>query len=214
VAAVLVGLVGLAILGYQIALADFDLAVALPLQLCDIATAAAVTALWTRDPRAAAFTYYVGLSLTIQAVLTPSVATTFPSPEFFGFWGLHVAVVWTAAYLTWGLGLRPDWRLYRFSLLATIAWAAVAMGFNAVAGTNYGYLRWKPATATLLDLMGPWPWYVLVATLTVAAVWAVFLTLPWRLVERRSQLTPEVVRRGAAPTGRAPHRGPPRPRRR
>ncbi|WP_235626610.1 YwaF family protein, partial [Mycobacteroides abscessus] len=39
-------------------------------------------------------------------------------------------------------------------------------------GSNYGFLNRKPSTASLFDLMGPWPWYVVVATVLVLAVWA------------------------------------------
>jgi hypothetical integral membrane protein (TIGR02206 family) len=182
--AVATALVGVAMQGYQLTPDDYALSTSLPLQLCDVGTVAAVVALWTRSPRAAAFTYYVGLSLTVQGVLTPSLAEGFPHPRFFGFWALHFLVVWSAVYLTWGLGIRPTWRLYWFTVAATTTWAAAAYAFNVVAGTNYGYLNRKPDSASLLDLLGPWPWYVLVEIGLVFVGWAVLMTWPWQRARR------------------------------
>ncbi len=166
---------------YQLTPGDWDLATSLPLQLCDLAWVAAVIALWTRNARAAAFTYYVGLSITSQGILTPSLAEQFPDPRFFGFWGTHLLVVWATCYLTWGLGLRPSWRLYGFTIAATAAWAVGAYLFNIVAGTNYGYLNRKPASASVLDVLGPWPWYVVAEITIVFFGWMLVMTLPWVL---------------------------------
>jgi hypothetical integral membrane protein (TIGR02206 family) len=177
--AVTVAVVGLAMQGYQLTPDDFSLATSLPLALCDVGTVASVIALWTRSPRAAAFVYYVGLSLTTQGILTPSLAEGFPHPRYFGFWALHLLVVWSAVYLTWGLGMRPTWRLYRSTVLITLTWAVTAYCFNVVADTNYGYLNRKPSSASLLDLLGPWPWYVLAEIALVVSLWALVMTWPW-----------------------------------
>lgn len=166
---------------YQFEPGGFDLGSSLPLELCDLAEYAAIVALWTRSPRATAFTYYVALTLSIQAIVTPSLGQSFPSPRFFGFWTLHFLVVWAAAYLTWGLGFRPTWRLYGFTCLATLVWAVVAYPLNEVLGTNYGYLNRKPGSASLLDLLGPWPWYLLAAAAIIVTGWALLLTVPWTL---------------------------------
>lgn len=195
--AVAVASVGLAMQAYQLTPEDWDFATSLPLQLCDLATVAAAVALWTRSPRAAAFTYYVGLTLTIQGIVTPSLAEAFPHPRFFGFWALHFLVVWAAVLLTWGLGLRPDWSLYRFTVAVTAGWAVAAYLFNVATGTNYGYLNRKPRSASLLDLLGPWPWYVFAEIGLVFAGWALLLTLPWTLTARRA---------APAPGGRPPRR--------
>ena len=47
----------------------------------------------------------------------------------------------------------------------TVAYAAFVGLVDALTGANYLYLRSKPAAPTLLDVMGPWPWYVLAAGL-------------------------------------------------
>jgi hypothetical integral membrane protein (TIGR02206 family) len=91
---------------------------------------------------------------------------------------MHSLVVCAAIYLTWGMGLRPDWRSYRVAVLTTIGWGLVMFGFNQLAGTNYGFLNTKPLTASLLDLLGPWPWYLLSELIFGAAAWAL-ITWPW-----------------------------------
>ncbi len=158
--------------------AYWDLEKTLPLQLCDLASGVAVYALWTRRRWAAALTYFWGLTLTSQAILTPDLAADFPDPIFILFWAMHVLVVWAAVYLVWALGLGPDWRRYRIALAVTAAWAISVYVFNVLAGTNYGYLNAKPNAASALDLLGPWPWYVLYEVLIVAAFWAL-ITWPW-----------------------------------
>ncbi|OBG20846.1 hypothetical protein A5765_22345 [Mycolicibacterium celeriflavum] len=161
------------------------LAGSVPLQLTDLATVVAAYALWTQRHWAYALTYYWGLVLSVQALISPVLrGPDFPHYRFLAFYAIHLLVVWAAIYLTWGRGLRPDWRSLRFAIFVTLIWAAATMVFNAVAGTNYGFLNAKPSTASLLDVLGPWPVYVLVGATLVAAVWAL-MTWPW--AARRSR---------------------------
>ena len=156
----------------------FDFNKSLPLQLCDFAWLAAIVALWTRHWAATALVYFWGLTLTIQGIITPSLTDLFPHPQYFMFWGMHFFTVWAAVYLTFGLNVRPTWRSYRFAVATTAGWAVTVMTFNALTGTNYGYLNRKPAVGTLLDLFGPWPAYVVVEIALVAGIWAL-MTWPW-----------------------------------
>lgn len=156
----------------------FDLQSTLPLQLCDLAWMAACVALWTHARWAVALTYYWGLVLTSQALLTPWLTATFPDPKFLGFWGMHYLIVWSAFFLVWGLRLRPDWRGFTTTVATTAVWMATVYLFNLAAGTNYGFLNEKPSTASLLDYLGPWPAYLLAEMMIVAVVWAL-MTWPW-----------------------------------
>lgn len=157
----------------------------IPLRLTDLATAAAAYALWSQRHWAFALTYYWGLVLSAQALISPVLKSPdFPHYEFLAFWAIHLLVVWAAIYLTWGRGMRPGWASYRFVVAVTAVWAGLTMTFNSLAGTNYGFLNAKPATPSLLDLLGPWPVYVLTAAALVLIVWAL-MTWPWQRAARR-----------------------------
>ncbi|MGI8523365.1 MAG: TIGR02206 family membrane protein [Nocardioides sp.] len=163
---------------WQLLPGHYDVGSSLPVNLCDLAWVAAAWALWTRDPVPVSLTYFWGLTLTIQGVLTPALREGFPAPAFFGFWAMHLLVVWAALYLTLGLGAGPTWRTYRLTLVVTTVWALAAYAFDRALGVNYGYLVHKPATASLFDPLGPWPVYLVVSLGLLAAGWAV-LTWPW-----------------------------------
>lgn len=150
---------------------NFDIDVTLPLHLCDLAWIAATWALWSHRLFPVALTFFWGLTLTIQGIVTPSLGEDFPHPRYFAFWALHLLIVWAAVYLVVGLGLVPRWRDYAAAVATTLAWAVVVYLFNEVADTNYGYLQRKP-DGSILDLFGPWPWYVVEEVAVVVAVWA------------------------------------------
>jgi hypothetical integral membrane protein (TIGR02206 family) len=163
----------------------FNLQQSLPLHLSDVLRLVTGYALWSRKPWAFALTYYWGLTLNPQAILTPVLELDIaPVLEFASYWIQHVLVMWAAIYLTWGLGMRPGWRSYRVALGVTVGWAVLVFIINSAVGTNYGYLNHKPAGASLLELMGEWPWYLVVALAITSGVWAL-ITWPWTLPERK-----------------------------
>jgi hypothetical integral membrane protein (TIGR02206 family) len=150
-----------------------------PLRLTDLATVSAAYALWSQRHWAYALTYYWGLVLSAQALISPVLKSQdFPHYEFLAFWSIHLLVVWAAIYLTWGRGMRPGWRSYRITVAVTAIWAVITFSFNMIAGTNYSFFNEKPETASLLDYLGPWPVYIVIATALVVVVWAL-MTWPW-----------------------------------
>lgn len=167
--------------------AYWNLQTTIPIQLCDLASVVAAYALWTHRWWAAALTYFWGLTLTPQAIATPTLEQPVDNPVFWLFWGMHIGTIWAAAYLVWGRAVTPDWRGYRLAIAVTAGWAVLVYGFNLLAGTNYGFLNRKPGATTALDLLGPWPWYVLAEVAIISTAWAL-ATWPWvraRRVARR-----------------------------
>jgi hypothetical integral membrane protein (TIGR02206 family) len=175
---------------------DFTLGTSLPLQVCDLSWMVAVYALWTRTGLAVALLYFWGLTLTVQAAITPSLDQTFPDPRYFMFWGMHFLTIWAAVYLVCLVG-GPSWRGYRFTFACTAVWAVMVLAFNEVTGTNYGYLSRKPETSSLLDVLGPWPLYVVAEVVILAGGWAV-MTWPW---VRAGRTAPERPSAGDRPAG-------------
>ncbi|WP_192722331.1 TIGR02206 family membrane protein [Mycobacterium sp. OAS707] len=173
----LTALVYAAILVYVLTPPTLD---SVPLQLTDLATVVGAYALWSQKQWAYALTYYWGLVLSTQALISPALQSPdFPHYQFVAFWAIHLMVVWAAIYLTWGRGMRPDWRDFRIAVAVTVGWAVVTFTFNRITGTNFGFLNRKPSTASLLDVMGPWPWYVFVGATLISVVWAL-MTWPWQ----------------------------------
>lgn len=132
----------------------------LPLNLCDWAAVALIVALLTRNQAAYVLAYFWGLGGTVQGLATPDIARGFPDPQFIFFFINHDGIIASLLYLTLGRGLRPWPRDLPRVVLASLAYAAIAGAADFATGTNYGFLRAKPANASILDFMAPWPWYI------------------------------------------------------
>jgi uncharacterized membrane protein YwaF len=85
--------------------------------------------------------------------------------------------------LVYGLGLYPRRSAVARVAAITVAYTAFVGIVDALTGANYMYLRSKPATPTLLDVMGQWPWYIVSAGV-VAVVLFLALDLLARVAAR------------------------------
>lgn len=161
---------------------DSDLDFSIPLHLCDLAAVLAGFALITGNRTAATLTYFWGLAGTIQGIATPAIDIGPPHPAFFSFFVHHFAVVGAALYLPLVLGWRsgrPWWRAPLVAFAWLQAYLLVALAANAALGTNFGFLARKPVNPSLLDHLGPHPFYIGVLEL-IAVAFFLLLTLPVR----------------------------------
>lgn len=157
----------------------------LPLHLCDLASFAGAAALVWHHRFAAELTYFWAMAGTLNGLITPTVKYAFPHPAFCAFFLLHGAVVTAAAYLVAGRRLWPTPGAVRRVFLASFAYLAGITAVNALLDTNFAFVRQKPESASLLDVLGDWPWYV-VALIPLALVLFSLLYLPFWLVRRFS----------------------------
>jgi hypothetical integral membrane protein (TIGR02206 family) len=152
----------------------------LPVQLTDAISLASILALVTRRMPLVELTYLWGLTAALQAVLTPDLSSGFPSLYYFTFFGYHIGAVLAACLLVFGCRLYPRrgavWRAYATTVVVLL----VAGLSDVLTGGNYMFLRRKPAHDSLLDVMGPWPWYLVsTAALALALLLAVKLLSDW-----------------------------------
>ncbi|MBK1854392.1 TIGR02206 family membrane protein [Verrucomicrobiaceae bacterium 5K15] len=151
----------------------------LPFHLCDVAAIICGFALTTRKPLLCELAYFWGLAGTLQGLLTPNLGHDFPSPIFITFFLMHGVIVITALLLPLGLGWRPREGAVRRVFLGVLVYAAFAFAINALLDTNFGFLMHKPEQASLLDVMGAWPWYV-ICLIVVAGILFYLLSLPFK----------------------------------
>jgi hypothetical integral membrane protein (TIGR02206 family) len=162
-----------------IARGDWELDFNLPLHLTDVVTIVSVLALWPRRPLLVELTWFWALTASLQAVITPDLGSAeFPELVWWTFFITHSGAVVAAVMLVVGCGIHPRAGAVKRAFVATVVVAAAAGVANLLTGGNYMWLREKPDAGSLLDFMGPWPWYILAAGV-LGLVLFVLLDLPF-----------------------------------
>jgi hypothetical integral membrane protein (TIGR02206 family) len=162
---------------------DWSAKVNLPLQLTDAVTLTSAAALLTRRPLLVELTYFWALSASLQAVVTPDLDDTFPDILYFTYFATHSGAIAAASLLTFGERRTPRPGAVARTYAITAAFALLAAAGTLLTGGNYMFLRRKPAHGSLLDVMGPWPVYIVAAA---ALGLAIFLVLA-RIASRRQR---------------------------
>ncbi len=153
----------------------------LPLDLCNLVLIACILSLFHPNQFMTEIAYYWGFGGVVQATVTPDLAQGFPSWDFtLFFWG-HGATLAAIAYLISDPNFRPRRNSILRVMIALNVYGLVVGILNAIGGWNYGYLCRKPAMPSLLDYLGPWPWYLLSLELIAFLIFLV-LDLLWRLL--------------------------------
>jgi hypothetical integral membrane protein (TIGR02206 family) len=151
----------------------------LPLELCNWVLIACLVGLFFSNQLASEIAYFWGLGGTLQAILTPDLGNGFPSWDFvLFFWG-HGSTLVAIAFLISRKGFIPRARSVLRMFLALNLYALVVGTVDGLFHWNYGYLCQKPAMSSLLDYLGPWPWYLISLEFLALAIFSL-LDLPWR----------------------------------
>ena len=156
----------------------WDFGNSLPLELCSISLIVTIVLLWTGNKKFYSFVFFAGIGGAIQAIATPVLDINFPHFRFFHFFYTHFGIILTALYFTWVKGYRPTFK----GVIHTMVTLNILLPFlfvvNFLVKGNYMFLQEKPRGGSLLDFLGPYPWYIIsleiVAFIIFCCLWLVF----------------------------------------
>ena len=142
---------------------SFEYKLHLPLHLCRFANLLLPFAIIKRNDFIFQILFYWGLSAMFQAIFTPDITHDFPHFHYFRYFAAHQLLVITIVYAVIVYDMRPTLKGLKHAFIALNVFLIFSLGFNLLLDANYFWIMGKPPVSSLLDFMGPWPWYILVA---------------------------------------------------
>ncbi len=172
------------------------LATSLPLHLCNFGMIMVGILLITRKQRAFNLAYFWALCGASQSLLTPNLSYIFPHPLAITFFTAHTIEIVGVLYAVIILKMRPRWSSIPKVMLVTAGLAALIFPINYIhPDANYMFLKFAPLGGSLIDLLGPWPWYIL-SLVGVALLFFVIAYLPYAISDGIKNRRETLLRQG------------------
>ena len=165
----------------------------LPLHICSIMVWLSIYMLITKNQRIYEFAYFIGLAGALQPLLTPEAG-------IYGLWHfralqtliVHGTLVIAPIYMTTKEGFRPTWGSFLRVGIGTNIYMVIIHFINLSIGSNYLFTVSKPPTTSLLDVLGPWPLYLL-SMEAIGFILFFFLYLPFMIKDLHTKRSQSVL---------------------
>ncbi|CKG92694.1 Predicted integral membrane protein [Fusobacterium polymorphum] len=178
-------IVAIAVLGVKIAELLFrhhyygeTVAELLPLHLCPIVIILSIFMMFFHSEVLFQPVYFWSIG-EFFAILMPDIRdgmSNFASQSFFI---THFFILFSTAYAFVHFRFRPTKVGFLCSFLLLVTLAFIMYFVNNKLGTNFLYVNHPPVTKSLMDFMGPWPYYIFsLAGIDIAI--SFFMYLPFR----------------------------------
>jgi len=146
---------------YRIGNGIWMLETSLPLHYCNMMMYASIYLMWTGKRSVFELVYLFGLAGTIQAIVTPALQEGFPHFRFIQFYMAHGLIIFSGLYYVFVHGYRPDLNSVKRTFILINVSIPPIMLINWLTGGNYNNLNRVPDVPTLIDFLGPWPYYLI-----------------------------------------------------
>ena len=150
----------------------------LPLHLCPIVIILSIFMMFFHSEVIFQPVYFWSIG-AFFAIIMPEIRdgmSNFASQSFFI---THFFILFSTAYAFVHFRFRPTRAGFLCSFLLLVTLAFVMYFVNNKLGTNYLYVNHPPVTKSLMDFMGPWPYYIFsLAGIDIAI--SFFMYLPFR----------------------------------
>lgn len=171
---------------YSISLGTYNIATDLPLYLCSfIALLIPIFTYYRKFWMFEILLFWI-IAGTTQGVLTPDIPFGFPAFDYFRYWVVHLGLLIIVFYAIFVFKMKPTFKSVFKSFLALQLYVIFMVAINNALNANYFYLNEKPQSASLLDYLGEWPFYIIVVQIIIIPYF-LLIYLPFYLVERRSK---------------------------
>jgi len=169
---------------WHVVIGQWTLQEMLPLHLCSVLVWSGVYMLIKKDQSIYELSFLLGIPGALQAVLTPDLGIYgFPHFRYYQTFISHGLIITSAIYMTAVEGFRPYPRGIRNIIVYGNLYMLAVTLVNFAIGSNYLFTAHKPPTASLLDVLPPWPWYLLFVEL-IAFACVCLLYLPFFIKDR------------------------------
>lgn len=158
---------------------EWTIRYSLPFHLSSISTMLSAALLLTKSFQLFEFTYFAGIGSALQAMITPDLsAYTFPHFRYVHFFISHGGIAVANLFFVFVEKYRPTiksvWKAFLYLNLYTF----FVLLLNYFLKGNYMYISEKPVNPSLLDYLGPWPYY-LIPLECITLITFLFLYLPF-----------------------------------
>ena len=145
----------------EILAGSFEMSLHLPLHLCRFANLLIPFVMIKRNYFVFEILYFWGLSGMLQGMITPDIVEDFPHFHYFRYFAGHHLLVVAIIYAVVVFKLKPTLISLKKAFIALNVFLVIALFANLLLDANYFWIMEKPPMGSLLDYMGPWPWYIL-----------------------------------------------------
>lgn len=139
----------------------FSIQEELPLHLCRILAFIMPFVIYYKNKKWFGITYFFTIVGTLQALLTPDLPQAAPHYSYASYWMLHGILIYLPIYCIVVFGFKIKKKDFINAIIPGNIYLVLTLIINFAIGSNYFYTRHKPPSASLLDFLGPWPWYII-----------------------------------------------------
>lgn len=170
---------------HRISLGTYNIKTDLPLYLCSLIALLIPVFTYYRNYWMYEILLFWIIAGTLQGVITPDIATGFPTFDYFRYWIVHLGLLTIIFYVTFVFGMRPTLKSVFKSFFALQLYVVVMVLINWVLDANYFYLNVKPKSASALDYFGEWPIYIIVVQLLLIPYFLI-IYVPFYLTKKKA----------------------------
>ncbi|WP_427170813.1 TIGR02206 family membrane protein [Fusobacterium nucleatum] len=182
-------IVAIAVLGIKIAELLFrhyyygeEITQLLPLHLCPMVIILSIFMMFFHSEVLFQPVYFWSIG-ALFAIIMPELRDGISNFASQSFYITHFFILFSTAYAFIHFRFRPTKVGFISSFLLLVTLAFIMYFINLRLGTNYLYVNSPPVTKSLVDFMGPWPYYVF-SIVGIDIALSYFMYLPFRKRKR------------------------------